>query len=392
MKPTLKLSAQKIQAGSLSFISSSVLAALCVAISAPAVAQESAETTETAEESRAFGRGQVFADWENRFWNDETFNAFTLRRVELGGGWRWPDYGGFVANIEGLRSAQPESLLGVDGNSIVVRAKHAYAFGDPELGPGRLILQVGLIEDVWVATLESSFRLRGHAATTSERTGFFETSDLGATVGYDLLDELVTLQVSITNGEGRNEVELNRGKNSTVVLSTVPHKPTIFGDEVRPGVHVGYRDGSIGVGKARNHRIFGAATFDHPRAGLGVEFGRALGLVDDASLEAQALGIWVRGEPIERWLGAFFRWELLDQNLDSEDDNQQTFQAGAYTDLLRDGRDHIRIYLAGELGMRDANAPEVPGVPGATEYQAIRLTVDATSLFNFDSSTNEEGP
>ena len=335
-------------------------------------------------------RGQIFADWELRAWEGDSFNAFELRRAELGAGFRWRKLGGMFLNLEGVRSASPESLLGVDGNSFLLRVKHAYAFGDPELGPGRLILRAGLIEDAWVSRLESNFGLRGYDATSSERTRLFETSDLGVTVGYDLLDELAALRVSATNGEGRNDVEQNRGKNTTIVLTTVPFKPELLGEQLRTGLHLGYRDGSVGVGRARNHRVFGSVFAAHPRAELGAEFVRALGVENDGAIEAQVISAWLRAEPIERWLGAFFRYEQFDANLDVDDDLVRTLQGGFYSDLLRDrlSRSRLRLYLAGELAQRDINSPEVPGVPTAAAYRALRVTIDATGLF--DSQPNLE--
>lgn len=358
-----------------------------LAIGAPAAAESS--VADPALELRA----QSFGGWEDRLYQGDTFNEFDLSRAELGTTVRWPDVGGVRLTIEGVRSAGPDSLLGVDGDSIVLRVKHAYGFGEPELGPGRLLLQAGMVEDPWIAALERDFDLRGHGPTSSERTGLFDTSDLGATVGYDLLDGIAVVRVSMTNGEGRNEIELNRGKNTTVVASTTPVRFDVLGDEARASIHGGFRDGSLGVARARNHRAFGALTLSHPRGEVGIEFVRALGVPANAAIEAQVLGAWLRAEPIERWLGVLLRFERYDADLDQSDDATTRLQAAVYSDLLRgrhDRHSRVRLFAGWDWVAPDANAPGVPGVPGATEYHAIRLTLEATGIWSPDHAGDDD--
>lgn len=358
-----------------------LLPSLALAQTPDDVAPDTVEPSFTGE---PVARAQLFSSWNLRLWEGGDFNAFEVDRAELGGGWQWPEFGGFFVNLEGVRSAGPDSLQGVDGDSIVMRIKHAFAFGTPEVGPGRVLIHAGLIPDPWIASLDSSFDLRGQFPTTSEATGLFDTSDFGLSVGYELLDGLVTARVWATNGEGRNDIELNAGKNTAAVVSTSPFRFDVWGSQVRPSLHVGARDGSAGVGSTRNHRFFGAITLTHRRLDAGFELAHALGHNGNGALEGRALGAWLRIEPIARWVGIFGRFQHFDPQVDAADDQVTTIGGGLYSDLIHDGGwpgNRIRIFTAFEANLVDALAAGVPGVPDSTSFNSLRIGIDASAAF-----------
>ena len=347
----------------------------------------------TAEPLGLIGFGQIFAGHETVTSGDQSFNEFIVRRAELGMGWtgRIRPAGfdaryGFMINTEAIRSAGARSLFGIDNDSLVFRAKHAFALLEPELGPGTLRIRAGLIPDTWVATVETDYDLRGVSPTTSERGEFFDTSDLGAEVGYEAFEGLVAGRVSFTNGEGRNQRELNEGKNFTGVLTVRAPDFSLFGMPARVAVHGTWRDGSLGPSSRRNHRAAGAVTFTHPRLFVGGEFVRAFGYLGRAEQEAQGVGLWANGALYFPWLGAFARVELDDTDLTADSDSGVTrVNAGLYLDAIDAGSmprnilgfPRFRLYVSYQSERFGADAAASSGDPDSSNSDALLITLSA---------------
>lgn len=367
-----------------------VLPAIFVALLPVAASAAPPATEATAQawiQAEVFGRGQYLET------DDDDFNEFVLDRAEVGIGLRRSGLGGALLNFESVRSATPESLFGVDGNSLIVRAKHAFAFADPVLGPGRLRLAAGLIADPWITTLEDGYRLRAARPQASESSGFFDTSDLGASASYALWDGVAELTVAWMNGEGRNQVEQNTGKNATVVASVRPWKPIILGSEATLALHVVWRDGSVGQGFAPNHRLGGAVTLTHPSLGAGVEFISADG-TQDLDVPAQVIAGWVDVDVYSHWLGVFVAAESQTFNTDMDDTSRLRLEGGLYSDVVErtqvtswrhdvasePGLSRLRIILHGRTDTYGDSAGAVVGSPGLSDVYQIMLTAEAAGL------------
>lgn len=363
-----------------------LIASLLLAAAKPAVAQEARQ--QTAAETAALELtvlGQVFAGWDSTRAGDDTFHELVLRRAELGAALlHAPSDAGLLINFESLRSAGPQSLFGVDGDALILRAKHAFGVWRPAIGPGRLELRAGLIPDVWIDAVESGYDLRGAAPLLAERARLFDTSDLGASAGYSALDGLVSGRVSLTNGEGRSQRELNNGKNITAVLSARPLTLTVFGEEGALALHLAWRDGSTGVGSAANHRLAAAATIAHPRLFAGAEYARATGWQGRGELEADAVGTWANVAPWLPWLGAYGRYDRV-AIAGSADTGVTLMQAGLYADLVRAssierpifGFPQVRLYIGWAGERHEALAAPLPGAASANDLDAFMLTLSA---------------
>ncbi|MCA9553508.1 MAG: hypothetical protein KC933_25950 [Myxococcales bacterium] len=323
---------------------------------------------------------QVFARYDARFADDADFNEFSLGRGELGACTTWGGVGGMLINLEAVRSAGPDSLFGVAGDSLVIRAKHAFAFTDQDLGFGQLTLQVGLVPDPWTQSIEGEYDLRGAAPTLAERAQFFDTSDLGATAQLQALEGRVGLRVAYLNGEGRNQIEQNAGKNLTFVLSGTPLLMDLAGP-LQVNLHAGYRDGSLGAGKARNHRLFGALTALHPRAKLGVEWSEAFGYRGRGEVKARLIGAWASGALIDPYLGLYARYDRIWTDTSLAGAHQQRIEAGLYTDALSQARPtaplRLRAYLGYARETFGAASGPLPGAAALADNHTVLLVVEA---------------
>lgn len=345
------------------------------------------------------GFGQVFGSFDYTSMDADNFNAFNLRRAELGLGMQRKDVAGFLVNLEAVRSAGPRSYFGIDNNSLVMRVKHGFGFYSPVIGPGRLTLRGGMIPDVWVETVEQGYDIRAIAPIMAEEGGLYVSSDLGGSIGYALWDGFVEARVALMNGEGRNQFELNTGKNTTAVLSVRPLKFDLNEKQATLGLHASYRDGSLGTSSRANHRISAALTFAHPRHFGGAEFTQANGFQGQSSLRARGVSAWANSAIYPTWLGVYGRFSRVQQDIATEGSEVTRIQAGLYADLIEPadaersifGFPRLRLYAGYARESFGENAEAITGVDGATDAHIISATLSARGAASFDAAPRAAG-
>lgn len=360
------------------------LAALMTALALPVSAQAdpwwapaavTAPTGAEATQLRLFGYGSVRGQYAARFTDVADENAFTLSEGQLGAAARYGDLAGALVTLEAVRSAGPESLYGVDGDALLVRFKYAFGFVRYEFGPVEARARFGMIPDAWVDASQEVYPLAGLADPLAQEAELFFASDLGATLRLGALEGMLQLRLSVTNGEGANQIEQNEGKDITAVLSLRAPPLSLFGQPLSLSLQGGYRDGSIGVGSARDHRAFAAISADHPLVGLGADLTYAYGAWGDGAVEPRAIGAWARGA-LQPWLGLFFRYDRLDQDLQLDDSALQRFSIGLSADALAPGANRLRVAVAYERTQYQDAAGPLPGASSALDAHALWLRVE----------------
>ncbi|MBK9033661.1 MAG: hypothetical protein IPL61_20750 [Myxococcales bacterium] len=298
-----------------------------------------------------------------------TTTRVDLERAELGGA-ATADHAFGVATLEAVRSAAPSSAMGIDGDSLVIRIRHA-AVGGRWRGPRALTVEgsLGVVPDAWIA-IHDDDRPRALGRPLVEDAGLVLASDLalGARVA---LGDTLALAVQVGNGEGARDVERNRGKSTTVVVSA-RRQVAPLGELA---VHGYGRDGSVGPGSARSHRLGGALAWHRPGgAAASVELVRAWGVDAQADATALALSAWL-DVPLPARLGVAARGDrLIVDGPTTSLVTWRTTAAGWYR--LAPG---VRVELALELERADADAAPLPGAAGATD--ATRGLVRASGTF-----------
>jgi hypothetical protein len=268
-------------------------------------------------DSGAFFAGQLFAGMDAPLSPVQAavWPAFFLDRAELGGGVVWERRLEGVLRLEAIRSATPQSSFGIDRNSLLPRVRLAYAGGRHQLAvlgvDVDLRARLGVIPEPWLERLEGDTSLRSLAALPAERAGLLQTSDLGASAHISLNDGLVDVAIAVTNGEGKNEVELNAGKNVTVMAATTPARFSVCGETLALSALGAWRDGSVGVSSTRDHRGLVAVTARHPWFHVGAEGVWALGVDGRGDREVIAGGGWADAPIIPGWLGAVVRGDVV---------------------------------------------------------------------------------
>ncbi len=356
----------------------SVLTA-ALAFCALAGAAQAQQTPSSQNKAQMRLSAEVFTGFADIRTDAEDFNAFFVERAEAGFDLVWGQMGGEL-RVESIRSAGPQSVLGVDGDSLVLRLKRGWGFRRFEFDPVRAEVRLGLLPEPWIDTFQFGYDLRAIVPSVGERGLFFDTSDLGLETIVQGWEGLVTLRVAVTNGEGRNQTEQNTGKNTTALLQIRPLVFELRGSQAWLGAQVAYRDGSVGVSSAQNHRLAAALLFSTDWAGAGAEYVSATGYLGQPELNASGLGLWAHGLIARPWIGLIGRYDQLSIDADDADNTQTIITAGLYSELgptgmgLADPR--MRLYLIVQQERFGDTGGPVPGAPDVAEARHVRLVLE----------------
>jgi len=252
--------------------------------------------------------------------------------------------------VMGVRSGAPDGYVGVDGESIVPQVQVAEARFEPGYG---LRLAAGLLDDPWAIPGERAWTYVGLTTAFAESSGLWDRADLGLRASAATPGGHLSGAAAVTSGEGLRLRERNDGKNVTGVVTVRP-----FGD-ARLAVAVAGREGSRGIGSARDHRLAGRITSVGGPWTAGVELDRAWGLSGDPLLTPWGGSAWVGGNP---W-GPIVLLGRVDHLVLASADSAAT-DGWLAAGLQRSG---ARVTARGWVGVaaRDAG-PEAAPVAGAT--------------------------
>jgi len=299
--------------------------------------------------------------------NSDWFHLFDVPRVHgsLGAAYG-PALGRVV--LEGVRSASEGSLMGVAGDSVVLRVREAWAGVKWPENAGadglRLEAQAGVVPTLTIPELEGTWMLRPVSATPLESTGLAAPADLGATVRFAFPRRYGFVGVGAYDGEGYTNRELNRGKNFEG--AAVVH-PLASVDVLRPFAVFGSMVlGSSGTGLSRANRATGGLLWQGKRVRAGVTFTYGWGLRDDGNQTGYLLDVFARVEPIDRLLvGArVFHW-----NRDTRPGDANTVSTVIASVGYRIF-DPLEAFLAFDRSLPSTSAQV--GLPG-TDYWSLRV-------------------
>lgn len=193
------------------------------------------------------------------------------------------------------RSTPESGFVGINGESIVGLLQLAGAQVDvPEAG---LSITAGLVDDLWIATGNQRWALRGIAPVLGEEEGWFDRSDVGGIVAWSAPNQLVIVATSLTTGEGAFLRERNTGRNLSTMVTAHP-----LATSEGPGslaISALYRDGSRGSQTARDHRFGGRLQWTQDTANVGLEVVKAVGVLGDSEYTPLGLSAWTSARPLD---------------------------------------------------------------------------------------------
>lgn len=308
---------------------------------------------------------EVFAEYAYRrtkFQNGDStwYHVLDVPRVHLALAAEAGDARGRVV-IEGVRSAAEGALLGVAGDSLVLRAREAYAAYRFWWLEG----SAGIVPKLTLPELDGTWMMRAVSASPQEQSGILPPADVGATVRLTLPDAFGWAGVGVYDGEGYTSRELNRGKNFEIAASIHPLANSLVGPLA---LFASYELGSSGTGLARADRATGALLWQGKRIRAGVATTYAWGVEDDGDRRSLVGNLFVRAEPIERLLlGARADRFWLDTNADSDATVTQITATVGYRLA-----DPLEAFLVGTRSLASDSAQAA--LPGTDYWEARAVT------------------
>jgi hypothetical protein len=323
---------------------------------------------------------EVFAGFRYDGVKGRDFNEFRVDRGELGTGFVWQAHerieAGAVVRFEAIRSAGPQSLQGIDGDSLIVRLLETYGQLVAHVGPVDLGARAGLVPERWIEQVQKGYDTRAIEGTASEKALMLDRADVGGTLTASGWKGRVELDLQLVNGEGRAQKEQNPGKNTTFMLTVRPLQRRLPAGPLVLAVHGGYRDGSLGLASLRNHRGAAAVTFASPWAYAGFEYAHALGYQARANVKANALGVWASGHVLAPWLGLMAKYDRIQPDLAQRGSVVHGLTAGVFSDLfpyIDRNRRRVRLYAAYQYEGYGDTAGPLPGTPEALDTHRFLL-------------------
>jgi hypothetical protein len=338
-------------------------------------------------------RADVFAGYRAQWIGGTPQNEFRLDRAEVGTGLLWKPLrrleAGATVGVEAIRSAGPQSLTGIDGDSLVVRLLDAYGHAAAHFGPIDLGARAGLVPERWIEQLEKGYDTRGFDALVSDRDRYFDRSDVGLTLTASGWRGLVDVDLEIVNGEGRAQRERNRRKNTTAIVTVRPLQRDLTKGPLVLALHGAFRDGSIGVASATDRRGAAAVTFASPWVYAGFEYVHALGFAGRSDLRGNALGTWVSGRILPRWLGALAKYDRVQQDLSIARSVVHTASFAVFSDVfphIDRNRRRMRLYAGYQYEGYGDEAQPLPGASAALVTHRVLVQLEVRGLARFAHS------
>jgi len=214
--------------------------------------------------------------------------------------------------LEAVRSASEGALMGVAGDSLVVRLREAWAGYRYKHW---FSAAMGVVPTLTVPELEGTWRLRVIGPAPLEQSGMASPADVGLTGRFHFPKNYGYIAAGVYNGEGYARRELNRGKNVEIAASVhpVPNGPA------RPlGIFGSYVVGSSGTASARANRLTGSLLWQGVRLRAGAGMTYAWGLNDDGARHSMLADAFLRIEPVDRFMIGL-RGSYWDRNVQAKD-------------------------------------------------------------------------
>lgn len=270
--------------------------------------------------------GEIFARYAYEKAAGDDVREFTLPRARFGADVALDEHFGGRLLVETVPSTSQGSLYGVDGDSLVLRAREVYgeAKSPPLVAGVSVAARFGMVPTLAITPLECQWGRRAVAPSGLEGFGLSAPSDFGATLAVLLPSKLGDLTVGAFNGEGFNQREQNDAKNVGGRLFLRP-LATILEPEPGAaglGVLIAVEDGSEGPTRSRADRYVGGLSFEHRWAAVGGEAVLAHGVFGNSEQRARAYGGWLRVGPLygAELLG---RYDRFDPDYDTAADRDQ---------------------------------------------------------------------
>lgn len=259
--------------------------------------------------------------------NDVTYNAFNVGRAYL-------NITGNISHLIAFRITPDIARETGTGSSLsgsyTFRLKYAYAqFNlDDWMNKGSWV-RFGMQQTPWVDFMETVFRYRFQGTTFEDREGFLSSSDIGASLRYNLPGNYGDIHAGLYNGETYSKPEVNGQKGFMIRGSFRPMRmhPVLRGLRL-----TGFYDHDAYVKDAERRRGIVAVTFEHKYLNASFDYVTATDQNASASkpkVDARGFSLWATPRAANGWEG-LIRYDHLEPNKDLDAKKNRTLAGVAY--------------------------------------------------------------
>jgi hypothetical protein len=268
--------------------------------------------------------------------------------------------------VVAVRSGGTTGYIGVDGEALVLELQLAEARA--QWRPWGLAVGAGVVADPWVGGCDEAWSLRPIAPSLGESLGWFDSSDMGAWLGWSSPERIVAARLDVTSGEGARFRERNEGKDVSATVSVRP----LRAERAALSLSAYGREGSRGLGLARDHRLGLRLSGTMGPLLLGVEGLAAWGVDGQSDRTPIAASGWTVLRPLGPLL-AYGRLDVSSEELGNEDAGARTILAGAGVELPAGEGAPLRV-VVGYSGTRVGSAvSQVAGAESLDDADTIFL-------------------
>lgn len=283
------------------------------------------------------------------------FHLFDVPRVHAALDLRDDVYRGRVV-LEAVRSSAEGALIGVAGDSLVLRLREAYGAVKPWKP---MEIAAGVVPTLTIPELDGTWMLRAVAPSLAEQSALQSPADLGVRIRADLPNNWGYGAAAVYNGEGYTGRELNRGKSTEFAAA---FRPNPSGPLAPLALFGSLYLGSSGVLAARSDRATASLLWQGERVRAGVSFIYGWGYALAGDQRAWGVSAYARVEPIKRILVGL-RGDYFERDASAAADAVVLFTSAGYR-----FRDYLEAHVV--FGAQLPNAAYQGQVPGSSFIDA----------------------
>ena len=190
--------------------------------------------------------------------------------------------------------------------------------------------RLGLQQTPWIDFEEGIYRYRFAGTILSDREGALTSSDLGASVHWNIPGDFGDFHAGVYNGNGYSSVQDADSQMSFQVRGTIRPLPMV---SILKGLRVsGFYDSDHYLVNAKKERVIGMLSFENPYINFGFQYDNYKDQATSAVslVEGNAYSVWATPRLPDCGLEALIRWDRVTPDNTKSANKQRLIAGPAY--------------------------------------------------------------
>jgi hypothetical protein len=215
-------------------------------------------------------------------------------------------------------------------NTLAYRLKYAYGqLNFSDFTTKGSWMRLGLQQTPWIDFEEGIYRYRFAGTVLSDREGALTSSDLGASVHWNVPENYGDIHAGVYNGNGYSATQDVDSQMSFQVRGTIRPAPQV---DILKGLRLsGFYDSDHYLTNAKKERIIGLLSFENPYVNFGFQYDNYKNQTASSAtiVEGNAYSIWVTPRT-SFGLEALIRWDRVTPDNSNSANKQRLIVGPAY--------------------------------------------------------------